>query len=102
MRARGLLPYRRMVIRLRAEVRSLDELCPSCCKPLREYPLLLCDEANPSVYHVPCALQLATEILVDLFTFFSPPAPFGRLFVLTAKPPESSPQSGGCDAIIRS
>ena len=86
----------------RAEVRSLDELCPSCCKPLREYPLLLCDEANPSVYHVPCALQLATEILVDLFTFFSPPAPFGRLFVLTAMPSEPSPQSGGCDAINRS
>jgi len=75
----------------RAEVRSLDELCPSCCKPLREYPLLLCDEANPSVYHVPCALQLATEILVDLFTFLSPPPPYDRLFVLTV--PEVDPHS---------
>jgi hypothetical protein len=33
-----------------------------------------------------CALQLATEILVDLFTFFSPPAPYTRLFTLTAPP----------------
>ena len=83
----------------RAEVRSLDELCPSCHKPLSEYPLLLSDEAEPSVYHVACALQLATEILVDLFTFFCPPAPFERLFVLMGEPFEPSPQPGGCDAI---
>ncbi len=86
----------------RADVRSLDELCPSCRKPLREYPLLLSDEAEPSVYHAACALQLATEILVDLFTFFCPPTPFDRLFVLIAPPSEPSPQSGGCDAINRS
>lgn len=83
----------------RADVCSLDELCPSCHKPLREYPLLLSDEAEPSVYHVACALQLATEILVDLFTFFCPPAPFERLFVLTCEPSEPSPQPGGSDAI---
>jgi hypothetical protein len=86
----------------RAGVRGLDEVCPSCRKPLREYPLLLSDEASPSVYHVACALQLATEILVDLFTFFSPPAPFDRLFVLTVAPSESSCQPGGCNAINRS
>ena len=83
----------------RADVCSLDELCPSCHKPLREYPLLLSDEAEPSVYHVACALQLATEILVDLFTFFYPPAPFERLFVLTCEPSEPYPQPGGSDAI---
>jgi hypothetical protein len=83
----------------RADVRSLDELCPSCRQPLREYPLLLSDEAEPSVYHAACALQLATEILVDLFTFFCPPAPFDRLFVLTVERTSPSPQSGGCDAI---
>jgi len=75
----------------RAEVCSLDELCPSCCKPLREYPLLLCDEANSSVYHVSCAVQLATEILVDIYTFLSPPPPYDRLFVLTV--PEVDPHS---------
>ena len=86
----------------RADVRSLDELCPSCHKPLRDYPLLLSDEAEPSVYHVACALQLATEILVDLFTFFCPPTPFDRLFVLTCESSEPSPQPGGSDAINRS
>jgi hypothetical protein len=85
----------------RADVCSLDELFPSCHKPLREYPLLLSDEAEPSVYHVACALQLATEILVDLFTFFCPPSPFDRLFVLTVEPSEPSPQPGGSDAINR-
>ncbi len=83
----------------RADVCSLDELCPSCHKPLREYPLLLSDEAELSVYHVACALRLATEILVDLFTFFCPPAPFDRLFVLTCEPSEPSPQPGDSDAI---
>ncbi len=77
----------------RANVRSLDELCPSCRKPLREYPLLLSDEAEPSVYHAACALQLATEILVDLFTFFHPPAPYARLFTLTPN------REGGSDAL---
>ena len=86
----------------RADVCSLDELCPSCHKPLREYPLLLIDEAEPSVYHVACALQLATEILVDLFTFFCPPAPFDRLFVLTCERTSPSPQPGGSDASDRS
>jgi hypothetical protein len=66
----------------RAGVASLDEPCPYCSKPLRMYPLILSDDAEPSVYHAACALQLATEILVDLYTFFCPPAPYDRLFVL--------------------
>jgi hypothetical protein len=40
------------------------------------------DDAEQTVYHAACALQVATEILVDLYTFFCPPAPYGRLFVL--------------------
>jgi hypothetical protein len=43
------------------------------------------------VYHVTCALELATEIMVDLYTFFSPPAPYNRLFVLSA--PEATPHA---------
>ena len=31
-----------------------------------------------------CAVQLATEIMVDLYTFFSPPAPYHQLYVLRA------------------
>jgi len=42
------------------------------------------DDAKQTVYHVTCALELATDIMVDLYTFFSPPAPYPQLFVLTA------------------
>ena len=34
----------------------------SCC---------ISDEAGTSVYHATCTFQFATEILVDLFTFFN-------------------------------
>jgi hypothetical protein len=36
------------------------------------------------VYHAACAIQLATDIMVDIFTFFSPPAPYNRPFILSA------------------
>jgi len=55
------------------------------------YPLIMSDDADQTVYHVTCALELATESMVDLYTFFSPPAPYNRLFVLTA-PEAASPQ----------
>ena len=42
------------------------------------------NDAEQTVYHPACAVQLATDIMVDLFTFFSPPAPYDRLFVLCA------------------
>ena len=42
------------------------------------------DDAEQTVYHVTCALELATEIMVDLYTFFSPPAPSHPLYILTA------------------
>ncbi len=70
--------------RLLAGVASLNDPCPYCCKPLRAYPLIMCDDAAQTVYHAACAVELATDILVDLFTFLSPPPPYKRFFVLTA------------------
>ena len=68
--------------RLLAGVASLNEPCPYCSQPLRSYPLILSDDAAQTVYHVACALELAADILVDLFTFFSPPAHSQPFFVL--------------------
>jgi hypothetical protein len=70
--------------RLRAGIGSFSKRCSYCSKALAAYPLILSDEAKLAVYHAACAAALATEILVDLYTFFSPPAPYERLFVLTA------------------
>jgi hypothetical protein len=70
--------------RRRAGIVSLEEPCHSCCKALAEYPLIFADDAAQTVYHAACAVELATDILVDLFTFLSPPPPYERFFVLTA------------------
>jgi hypothetical protein len=67
-----------------AGVASLEERCRYCSRPLAAYPLIMSDNAKQTVYHVTCALELATDILADLYTFFSPPAPYLPLFVLTA------------------
>lgn len=75
--------------RLRAGIGSLSKRCPYCSKAEASYPLILSDNARLAVYHAACAAALAAEILVDLYTFFSPPAPYSRLFVLTA--PEAAP-----------
>jgi hypothetical protein len=77
--------------RLRAGIRSLSKQCQYCSKALAAYPLILSDDARLAVYHAACAAALATEILVDLYTFFSPPAPYPQLFVLTA-PGAAPPQ----------
>lgn len=69
--------------RMRAGVCSLEELCPYCGSAFADYPLIMSDDAGQTVYHAACALELATDILVDLYTFFRPPAPYSRLFVLT-------------------
>ncbi len=82
----------------RAGVCSLDELCPYCGVAFAEYPLIMSDDAEQTIYHAACALQLATEILVDLFTFFRPPAPYARLFTLTA-PDLAQNRKGGSDAL---
>ncbi len=77
--------------RLRAGIGSMSKRCQYCSKALAAYPLILSDDAKLAVYHAACAASLATEILVDLYTFFSPPAPYHQLFVLTA-PEAVSPQ----------
>jgi hypothetical protein len=69
--------------RLRAGIGSLSKRCSYCSKALAAYPLILSDEAKLVVYHAACAAALATDILADLYTFLSPPAPYSRLFVLT-------------------
>lgn len=65
-----------------AGVASLEEPCPYCGRPLAVYSLLMSDDPQQTVYHIPCALQLATDLLVDLYTLFNPPAPCTRLFTL--------------------
>jgi hypothetical protein len=84
--------------RLLAGVGSLNEPCPYCSQPLRAYPLIMSDDAAQSVYHATCALEVATDILVDLYTFFSPPAPNPPFFVLrtpdAASPQQPSRESG--------
>jgi hypothetical protein len=68
--------------RLRAGIRSLSKRCSYCSKALKEYPLIMNDDAGLTVFHAACAAALATEIVVDLYTFFRPPAPYHQLFVL--------------------
>src|SRR5713101_5418422 len=67
--------------RLRAGIKSLSKRCSYCSKALSEYPLIMNDDAGLAVFHAACAAALATEIVVDLYTFFRPPAPYHRIFV---------------------
>ncbi len=75
--------------RLLAGVVSLNDPCPYCCQPLRSYPLIMSDDAAQTIYHAACAVELATDILVDIYTFLSPPAPYQQLFVLLT--PDAAP-----------
>lgn len=84
-----------------AGVSSMEKRCKYCSKAFAEYPLIQSDDADQTVYHATCALELATEIMVDLYTFFNPPAPYDRLFTLTAPAPTLHLE-GGSDAINRS
>jgi hypothetical protein len=59
-------------------------------------PLILSDDASLYVYHAACAAALATEIVVDLYTFFRPPAPYHQLFVLDATQ-AAHRHPGGCE-----
>jgi hypothetical protein len=77
--------------RLRAGIGSLSKRCSYCSKAEASYPLILSDEAKLAVYHAACAAALATDILVDLYTFLSPPAPSHPLFVLVASQAASTP-----------
>ena len=79
--------------RLRTGMGSLSKRCQYCSKALAAYPLILSDDGGLAVYHAACAAELATEILVDLYTFFRPPAPYQQLFVLTTSSPTPSQQT---------
>jgi len=68
--------------RLQAGVGSMVERCKYCDKAFVAYPLILSDEAEQAIYHAACAIELATGIMVDIYTFFRPPAPLETLFVL--------------------
>jgi hypothetical protein len=68
--------------RLRAGIKSLSKRCSYCSKPLKEYPLIMNDDAGFHVFHAACAAALAIDIQVDLYTFFRPPEPYQQLFVL--------------------
>jgi len=46
-----------------AGVASLEERCTYCTKPLAAYPLVLSDDTNQTVYHITCAIQLASDLL---------------------------------------
>ncbi len=72
--------------RLRAGIKSLSKRCSYCSQPLLEYPLIMNDDAGLAVFHAACAAELATEIIVDLYSFFRPPAPYQHLFVLNLTP----------------
>jgi hypothetical protein len=77
--------------RRRSGIARLSKRCSSCTKALAAYPLIMSDEARLQVYHAACAAALATEILVDLYPLFHPPAPSPPLYVLIAEPPVSCP-----------
>src|SRR5437660_9725500 len=79
--------------RLRAGIGSLSKRSQYYCKALAAYPLILSDDGWLAVYHAACAAALATEILVDLYTFFRPPAPNPQLFVLTTSSAVPSQQT---------
>jgi hypothetical protein len=79
----------RRTMLIAAGIGSLSKRCQYCSKALAAYPLILSDNVRLAVYHAACAAVLATEILVDLYTFLSPPAPYQQLFVLTA--PDAAP-----------
>jgi hypothetical protein len=71
---------------LQAGIRSLGERCKCCGRAFATYPLIMSDDAERTVYHAACAVELATEIMVGIYTFFNPPAPLERLFVLCVLP----------------
>src|SRR5258708_4596535 len=85
--------------RLRAGIKSLSKRCSYCSKPLKEYPLIMNDDAGFHVFHAACAAALAIDIQVDLCTFFNPPAPYHQFFVLTTGEAERTAGQGGRCAI---
>lgn len=68
--------------RLQAGITSLSKRCSYCSKALKEYPLIMNDDAGLVVLHAACAAALVADIIVDLYTFFHPPELYRQLFVL--------------------
>jgi hypothetical protein len=93
------MPYahlQRRTTLIAAGIKSLSKRCSYCSKALSEYPLIINDDAGLAVFHAACAAALATEIVVDLYSFFRPPAPYHQLFVLD--PRHSAPKHpAGCE-----
>jgi hypothetical protein len=85
--------------RIAAGIKSLSKRCSYCCKPLKEYPLIMNDDVGFHVFHAACAAALAIDIQVDLCTFFNPPAPFHQFFVLTTQGAGQSDEQGGAHAV---
>src|SRR6266480_2875295 len=81
--------------RLRAGIGSLSKRCSYCSKAEASYPLVLSDDAGLAVFHAACAASLATEIIVDLYTFFRPPAPYQHLFVLDPRQEAGTSEKAG-------
>jgi hypothetical protein len=107
MRARQIGEEKSMLIvteehRIAAGIKSLNKKCSYCSKPLKEYPLVMNDDAGFHVFHAACAAALAIDIQVDLCTFFNPPAPFRQFFMLTPQEVKHHDESGGKDAVNRS
>jgi hypothetical protein len=88
-----LIAERRTTL-IAAGIRSHAIWCSYCSQPLSEYSLIMNDDAGLAVFHAACAAALATEIIVDLYTFFCPPAPFQQLFPLTRFSPRKMPRGG--------
>jgi hypothetical protein len=104
MRVRQIGEEKSMLIvteehRIAAGIKSLNKKCSYCLKPLKEYPLIMNDDAGFHVFHAACAAALAIDIQVDLCTFFHPPAPFCQFFVLTTPEIERNDEQGGTDGI---
>jgi hypothetical protein len=76
-----------------AGIASLEEHCVYCSKRLAAYPLIMSDDTEQTAYHITCALELAADLLADVFTFFSPPPSYPPLFVLR-KQPEGGTHAG--------
>lgn len=81
-----------------AGIANLEERCIYCSKRLAAYPLIMGDDAKQAVYHVTCALELASDLLADVFTFFCPPAPYPPLFALAVPDTASIKMPCGANA----
>ncbi len=82
-----------------AGIKSLSKRCSYCSKAKASYPLVLSDDAGLAVFHAACAATLATEIIVDLYTFFRPPAPYQHLFVLDPRQEAGTSEKAGIYAV---